>query len=443
MSTTQIHSVEQFRLDPEKLSGFFIDQPMSGTARNVYDFDCAGWVLGKESPCVGIELVANDGPVRRIPVSVPRPDVSQKYPSPVQRQPIGFWAPVSVIGMTEEFELRVEAVLDNQARVPLGLIRGRHRLIPSRFEPSIQPLVLTSMGRTGTTWAMRLLAEHPGIVAYRKYPYEMRAGRYWMQLLGAITEPAAQAQSSSKLGNLDAHWWVAHHPFSRASPSNDPCLQEWFGHRFVDQVAALCQRSIEDCYREVATIQGQAAPAYFAEKHLSDEIPGIIWELYPKAREVFLVRDFRDVLCSIRAFNTKRGNLGFGRDLAANEQEYIVNLRREAQRLLNSWRNRSARACLLRYEDLVLRPTAILPVVLNYLGLQSATSRIDEMVRKASLDTSELEQHRTTADPKKSVGRWRTDLDSPSRFVCEEMFGSILKEFGYGGEEHMADVAPP
>lgn len=263
-----------------------------------------------------------------------------------------------------------------------------------------------------------------------------------MQLLGAITEPAAQAQSSSKLGNIDAHWWVAHHPFSKASPSPDPCLQEWFGRRFVDQVAALCQRSIEDCYREVATIQGQAAPVYFAEKHLPDEVPGIIWELYPKAREIFLVRDFRDVLCSIRAFNTKRGNLGFGRDLAATEQEYIVNLGREARRLLESWQNRKSRVCLVRYEDLVLRPMETLPTVLKYLGLELTTSLINEMVRKASLDTPELQRHRTSTDPRKSVGRWRTDLDSPSQVICEEVFGSQLKELGYYGEGHPAEVAP-
>ena len=35
-------------------------------------------------------------------------------------------------------------------------------------------------------------------------------------------------------------------------------------------------------------------------------------ELYPDAREVFLVRDFRDMVASIFAFNRKRGVRGFG-----------------------------------------------------------------------------------------------------------------------------------
>lgn len=436
MSTTEILAIKQFSRDRERLSAFCIDLPVAGTS-DTYDFECSGWVLAKRAKCLGVELVANDGPVRRIPILVSRPDVLQKYPAMAQDDVVGFWSPVSVIGMTEEFELHVDAVLDDQLRVPLGEIHGRRRLLPKCTDPFIQPLILTSMGRTGTTWLMRLLAEHPAIIAHREYPYEMRAGRYWMQLLGAITEPAAHAQSSTKLGNLDSLWWVAHHPFCKASPHTNPRLREWFGRRFVEQVAPLCQRSVEACYREVAAIQNQTAPVYFAEKHLADEIPGILWEIYPHAKEIFLVRDFRDMLCSIRAFNSKRGTPGFGRSNAASEVEYIANLGREAVRLLNSWHNRRVRSSLVRYEDLILDPAKQLRVILQYLGLEANTSMIDEMIGRASVDSPELEQHRTTSEPRQSVGRWPTDLDSTSLEQSEEVFDTVLKEFGYApGDGH-------
>jgi hypothetical protein len=443
MSTIQILGVERFPLDSKRLLGCFIDHPIAGANCVVYDFDCAGWVVGKESPALGIELVASDGPVRRIPIVVSRPDVAKEYPHAPKADVAGFWAPVNVIGMPEEFELTVQAALENGERVPIGRIRGRHRPIPVSFESTIQPLVLTSMGRTGTTWSLRLLSEHPAIVTYRVYPYEMRAGRYWMQLLGALTEPATQAQSSSRFGRLDAQWWVAHHPFSRATASSDPRLREWFGRRFVEQAADWCKLSVEDCYQEVAAIQNQVAPVYFAEKYLADEVPGIVWELYPKTREIFLVRDFRDMLCSIRAFNRQRGNLGFGRDLAASEQEYIVNVGREAKRLLDSWKSRKARTWLVRYEDLVLSPAETLVGILNYLGLDSSKKRIDEMITRASVETSELRDHRTTSGPNDSVGRWRRDLDPESQAVCEQVFRGILDDFGYSrsGPEELAGAA--
>ena len=37
-------------------------------------------------------------------------------------------------------------------------------------------------------------------------------------------------------------------------------------------------------------------------------------QLYPRAREIFLVRDPRDTLASMLAFNARRGFVDFGRD---------------------------------------------------------------------------------------------------------------------------------
>ena len=179
-------------------------------------------------------------------------------------------------------------------------------------------------------------------------------------------------------------------------------------------------------------MQAQAGPVYFAEKHLADEIPGILWEIYSNPKEIFLVRDFRDMLCSIRAFNARRGTAGFGRNTAASEEEYIVNLGREAERLMKSWQSRGSRSCLVRYEDLMLEPVKQLFRILKYLGLESSDATIQKMIRQASVDSPELEQHRTSSEPGKSVGRWLTDLDSSSLQVCEQVFGGMLREFGYG-----------
>src|SRR6516162_9314013 len=143
VNTTEIFAVKQFSRCAEKVSAFCIDRPSPGTSANVYDFDCAGWVLARQGRCLGVELVANDGPIRRIPIAVARPDVRQRYPAPDQDNVVGFWSPVSVLGMTEEFELRVDAVFDDQMRVPLGQIQGRHRLLPKNTAPYIQPLILT------------------------------------------------------------------------------------------------------------------------------------------------------------------------------------------------------------------------------------------------------------------------------------------------------------
>ena len=431
MSITEITRVERFPLETTKLLGSFIDLPAPGTARDVYNFDCAGWAVGRDGRARVVEVVARDGTIRHIPITLNRPGVAREYPDVADAAGVGFWAPISVIGLDQEFDLILRVVLDDRTRVQIGRIAGRHTTVQSQYVPTIQPLLVTSLGRSGTTFLMRLLSAHPSVVAYRAYPYEMRAARYWMQLLGALIEPATQAGSANGLTPRTMQWWVHHHPFCRGAQGRDAGLQEWFGGRLVEQVAEVCQRSIEDTYRRVAATQGQTAPRYFSEKYLPDEVPGIVRELYPQAREIFLVRDLRDVLCSIRSFNAKRGSLDFSRDQVSSEQEYILHLRDEALRLLASWKSRDMRSILVRYEDLVLRPTETLTSILDYLELDSRSGRIHELLESASVATPEFVEHRTTDTATDSVGRWQRDLDADSLALCNDVFSSVLAEFGY------------
>ncbi len=86
----------------------------------------------------------------------------------------------------------------------------------------------------------------------------------------------------------------------------------------------LCQDSIEDWYTTLARNQSQDAPVYFAEKHMwPNFLPVLTWELYPQAKEIFLVRDFRDMVCSILAFDRKRGYPGFGRPEGKSDTDYV------------------------------------------------------------------------------------------------------------------------
>ncbi len=434
MSTIEITQVDRLVTPADALHGFSLELPQAQTARDSYCFEVAGWVLSAKSPAVQIELIANDGPPRRIPILFPRADVDRCFPGAPQGTKVGFWAPVSVIGMTPEFELEVRVVLEDAQRLAVAKICGRHQALRSHFEPTMQPLLVNSLARTGTTWVMRLLAEHPAITTLRIYPYENRPAKYWMQLLGAMAEPAYPAQSASHIGIFEDDWWGSQDPFQRGSLGQNPQLQQWFNERFVEQVATLCQQSIENCYREIAATQNQSPPAFFVEKHIPDEVPGIFWELYPRTREIVVVRDFRDMLCSIRAFNAKRGTLGFNRDQVASEAEYIARLGREAQQLLGNWKARADRTLLVRYEDLILQPEDTLQTMLRYVGVDSSRAVVDEILRRALVDTPEMQAHRTSGGPKASIGRWRSELDAESKAICEQVFGEPLQAFGYDAD---------
>ena len=429
MSLVEILDVTTCRTD--QLIGFAIDRPGSNSQSDTYQIEIVGWVLGRGGPAEAVELRQRGRLVRHVAVDHARPDVAKLFPDVPGAQHSGFWICCGVTGLGTDFEIEIEAVLGGDARVRLGTIRGRHQPVRSNFNPTLQPLMVTSLGRTGTTWLMQLLSQHPAIVAHPAYPYEVRCAGYWAHMFTVLVEPANFGQSAHP-DTFDLNsFWVGHHPFHSAFVTRDSPLGEWFGRQYVEDVAAFCQRNIENFYLEVAKIQGRTNPRYFAEKYNPTQQPRLMWELYPKAREIFLIRDFRDMMCSIFAFNARRGIPGFGRDRANTEEGHIREVQADVQRLLESWRERSKRAHLLRYEDLILRPEPTLEALFAYLDIDRSSEMIREILKRASIDTVDAQQHRTTPDPKSSIGRWRRELTPQLRGQCEEVFSDLLRQFGY------------
>jgi hypothetical protein len=414
-----------------RLWGSRIERPMPGSHSEEYAINVEGWVMGRTSPAIAVELVRKGTVLRRVPLVIPRPDIAAQFPNIPGAERSGFQTTLGLLDLTLKFEVQVQAVLRDDSRVFVGTIQGQRQALQSDFRPTLQPLMVTSLGRMGTTWLMRMLSEHPDIVIGRRYPYELRTAKYWMHMLGVLSEPANHFQSANVDNFHSSRWSIGHNPYFSPPLTDDPDLRHWFGRVYVEQLAAFCQQSIDDCYRLVAAKQHQVEPVYFAEKHVPDDIPWLVWELYPEAREVFLVRDFRDVVCSILAYNSKRGYAAFGREGVNTDEEFIGKMGMSASSLLRGYRQRLKRAHLVRYEDLILNPVDTLGSFLEYLGLDSAGSTVESLLRKASEETWDMQHHRTISDPEMSIGRWRRDLDPSLQVVCQEVFGDVLEEFGY------------
>lgn len=430
MSIVEISDISVAAPDGGRLLGRRIDAPTAGFQGDTYAFRITGWVLSRLAQVETIEVVHDERVIRQSVCGVSRPALAERYPDVPWAEWSGFWTWVGVLSMPPEFRVVLRAVLSDGTRFPLATIRGRHQPVHSSYQPTIQPLMVTSLGRTGTTWLMRVLAEHPRIVAHRRYPYEMRVARYWMHTLKVLSDPANHQQSVGP-DNFHANpFRIGHNPFYSVQMAEHRSLGEWFGRTQIEQLAAFCQQSVEGCYREVAASQGQEAPAFFAEKHLPDHLPWMTWEAYPRAREIVLVRDFRDMVCSMLAFNAKRGYASFGRERVQDDDQFIRQLGYSARRLLETWKSRIDRAHLLRYEDMVLQPVETFTRVLGYLELEASPSIIERMLERASLDTHELQSHRTSSDPKASIGRWRAATPA-IRSLCQETFGDVLGELGY------------
>lgn len=431
-------TVEQLALDPDlgaRLAGFAVERPQAGERTEGHVLRLAGWVAGRTHPARAVEVVYHGRAIQVAPARGVRDDVGTA-------EARGWEALVGLVGLRPDAELELRVVLDDESSVPAGRLRLRRAPLRSGFEPRIEPLILTSLGRSGSTWLMKMFAAHPEIVVMRRFPYESSAGKYWMHALKVLSDPADLTQSAHP-DTFHSDWKrVGSNPYYDAPALDHPARASWLAAEHVERLARFFQETAEQWYLAVAESQGQEGPRYFAEKHLwPNFLPMLMRELYPGAREVFLARDFRDMACSALLADERRGFAGFGREAGMGEEDYVRDVvRRMATDLRRSWESRGAGAHLVRYEDMAHRPQETLTALLSYLGVDSAPRVVEEVLRLAAADVPDLPgtsfdpalvaRHRAGGTPQDSIGRWR-ERDGAFQDVLNDALGDALSAFGY------------
>ncbi len=411
---------------PDGVRAARIRVPEAGAVSDGFTLELAGMVITGTGRARSVELLCNGMLVCEAPVDLPRTRLTAEFPDLPDTLPCGFKALLGTLVLPTRFELEVVAVHDDGQRYRIGSITGRRAYPSPSFDPQLQALMLTSVGRTGTVLMMRMLAAHPSIVVHPAGRYEVWPARYWAHMLAVLSGPADHGKSATPFGFDHDLWHVGQNPFATAGPE-DGDLGEWLGRAHVDRLASFCLRNVEDWYAIVARDQGKDA-VYFAEKNLlRTPVQGLdVSDLYPGAREVFLVRDFRDVACSMFSFlgDAWRSD-GYDTDRALREL-----VAPPVQHLVAGWRARGERAHLVRYEDLALRPRETLAGVFGFLEIESSPAIVDEVLRTGA-DERAFAGHGTSATVEQSVGRWAREGDESFRATLNEVLHEGLVEFGY------------
>jgi hypothetical protein len=413
-----------------------LDRPEPG-ALPTYAFEAAGWIVGMTLPATAVEFVHDDTVIATSELRLSRPDVAKRFHSASLARS-GFWRAVGTVGLPPEFTVAVRAVLANGDRRVVAEIRGRQQL-STDFEPAMQPLMVSSLGRSGSTWLMRMLATHPQIVVHERHPYETRTCGYWMHFVRVLSQPVDRGLIPRPHDFFADPARLAHFPYyypnpaQHADPPQQAAIDCWYGGPHVGELAKVGQRAVEDFYTAYARADGAPAPVYFAEKsEPTGQCAWLVRSLYPQAHEVFLVRDFRDVIASVLAFNQRRGFVDFGRERTDSDEGFVSIIRDEALALLRGWQRRPTNSILLRYEDLVGSTPEAVGRLLGFLGLDARPATIELLVRRGATMTAAVAGHRTSVDARSSIGRWRRDLAPGLQEVCREKLADVLDSFGYG-----------
>ena len=445
MSLVEILAVHQPRPDDPRLLGNSVNFPEPGASIEAYSIPIKGWVVGRRSRAVRVDVIHERMPLLSIPVAQRRPDVMKQNPQLPADQPCGYTSSLSMVGLPRQFDLRLQAVFEDGQRMQLAVVQVRRTTLAPAAPSGIRPLLVTTLGRTGSTWLLHLLGQHPAIIAFGTFRYEPRVAGCWAAIFRRLAAPQSY-RFQLRPDLADRYWWLGESNDSALPPITETTVEEWLGRDHVEDLATFCRSRVEGLYRQVSLSEQRASPSFFAEKTWPDAtLVPTIYELFGGAKELLLVRDFRDMVCSIAAFNTKRGAVSFGRQSASSDEEHVRNLRTGAMRMLEDWHSRSDRAHVVRYEDLIESPETTVKAILSYLDLESSDSVIRGMLEAASRQAADVQRsHQTSADTASSIGRWKHDLPPELAEVCRDAFGDALNAFGYEDQDSVRrPIRPP
>jgi Sulfotransferase family len=413
------------------ITAAWLDYPRTGPIDG-YAFEVFGWVVSK-APVAEVQFIHDGIVIASCELTVSRPDVASAHGS---SSPVGFWKAIGTVGLAPAFTIEVWAVFQDGRRREIAEIRGTQQLT-SAFTPSMQPIMVTSPGQSGSTLLMRILAEHPDIIVEERFPYETYVFSYWMHFMHVLAAPADTSPMESHEfwrdpNRLSPFPYFFKDPAIGLIPPEEATLDRWYASDQVEEFARVAQAAVESFYREYASTRKRTTPAFFAEEMVpAGHIRPIMRLLYPRAREVFLVRDPRDTVASVLEFHARHGVAGgFGAQSVGTDEQLVGLVRESILSLTHLWKRRSQYDALVRYEDLVRSPTGQIRAMLDAMELDSSANIVDSMVKAGNEVTADVNAHRTSPDGPSSIGRWKRDLEPRLQKICDEAFDGLLDELG-------------
>jgi hypothetical protein len=333
---------------------------------------------------------------------------------------VPFQGLVNTFGLSTHCRFFVDAMMESGTRRRLTRIEAECH-IPTPPPSDFSPLLLNALPRSGTTWLIDLLAGHPHIVTDPIYPYEVRPTVYWAHMLRVLTQPYNNPGDRNELfiGNSHA---------IGGSPFFSPALEHlipWHTTAYPDELLTTVRRLTADFYGRLAREHGKQTPAFLVEKFPGKKPPLTMRWLFPKVREIMLVRHPRAVMQSIFSFNEQRGYKDFGEETHGRTEALFAYVSRQLQDYLYSFNTRcgDGSGIIVRYEDLAADTPATLRSILDICELDGSPRIVDGMILRS--ERRRVADHITSGSAQKS----KTSLSGEERQWIAKHFASVLEKF--------------
>lgn len=300
--------------------------------------------------------------------------------------------------------------------------------LPAFYE---RPIFVVGHRKTGTTLLQDLLDGHPQLAVL---PGESNHFHTFLP----------QVAQSPDLGSETQRWWLLRlvspsgiPPFWALGPPSgtDPDPYLAFTARLLSLVSANPGR---DSLGMAAAALSLAERSAWVEKtpgheHRLDEI----LEVYPQARFLHVVRDPRSVAAALLRL-----------DLATDRETDLVDVGLTIRKSLEAAeRNRGERYAVVRYEDLVADPEAVMRRVAEFAGIDWAESLLTPTVGgvEATSNSAWPARRVTGAIEGRRLHLWRDQLDESAAALVSAATRGPARRHGYElprpGTRQLAEVA--
>lgn len=288
---------------------------------------------------------------------------------------------------------------------------------PSSFRNPF--LFVVGCPRSGTTLLQRMLNAHPQLAVANDTHFIPRAIQ---AVIPGGTTDLTGVMDPQKLPGLVC-WIRQYHRFPRLGISDATFERASLRARTYQEFVSLLYTEFSRMYGK--SLGGEKTPDYV--RHLP-----FLYELFPWAKFVHIIRDGRDVALS--TLQWARSDKGPGKYALWREDPVAVCA------LWWRWQVQSGRAarrilppdrCLeVKYEEFVRDSEGVLRSVTDFLRISFA----EEMLRfnEGRIREKEgLSAKKAWMAPTPGLRDWRTQLDDRSIELFEALSGDLLKELGY------------
>ena len=307
----------------------------------------------------------------------------------------------------------------------VAAVTPRRRVERRPREERCRKLFVGGCPRSGTTWVVSLLQNHPMVVSGREshayselHRHVVRHGRrnvrMWAKVL--LTDDRTR----------------------RTDPSEPRLLTGWVGRRTMRELAvtAMAARGwndqdaadhlVEEILERYFAEHGGTAHHLLVEKTPSNLLfAEDILRFFPEARVVEVLRDGRDVCVSIGELD-----LPWASDFAdRGTQVALWRSYAEAGTELRGQPAHADRVLLVRFEDLLLDPPAQLRRLWSFAGLDEAPGLAEEALQRADTDLRDPTSHGFFR--KGETGDWVNHFTPEDVELFRAQAGEVFEAAGY------------